>query len=74
MYYATLGNFEEAIFYFEKAYNIEPSYTNIINLASIYEKKLNNKEKAIEYYEKMKLLDDIKFINEAESNLNRLKK
>ena len=74
MYYAAMGDFEKAIFYFEKSYTKEPSYTNLITLAKIYENELNNKTKAIEYYEKMKLLNDDRITFEAERNIERLKK
>ena len=44
------------------------------DIAKIYENELNNKTKAREYYEKMKILNDDRITFEAERNIERLKK
>jgi tetratricopeptide (TPR) repeat protein len=50
--YSALGNFPEALKNYELAYQYHPKPEYIFYMASIYQYKLNDKKKAVEYYER----------------------
>jgi tetratricopeptide (TPR) repeat protein len=52
------GDYDEAIGYFEQAYELEPVANLLYNIARCHEKN-NNPDKALEYYEKFILAPDI---------------
>ena len=49
--YNTLGNFEEALKEYHIAYKLDPKPEYLFFIASLYQNKLENKKKALKYYE-----------------------
>jgi tetratricopeptide (TPR) repeat protein len=50
--YSTIGNYNEALRCYEKAYEYDPKPEFIFYIASLYQHKLDDKKKALEYYER----------------------
>jgi tetratricopeptide (TPR) repeat protein len=50
--YSALGNYQEALKCYEMAYKFDPKPEYLYYIASLYQYYMNNKKKAIEYYEK----------------------
>jgi len=50
--YSALGNYQEALKCYEMAYKFDSKPEYLFYIASLYQYSLNNKKKAIEYYEK----------------------
>jgi tetratricopeptide (TPR) repeat protein len=49
--YSAIGKYEEALKSYEMAYQYNPKPEYIFYIASLYQNKLDNKKKALEYYE-----------------------
>jgi tetratricopeptide (TPR) repeat protein len=86
--YSTIGNYNEALRCYEKAYNYHPKPEYVFYIASLYQHELDNKKKALEYYERFigllppKPASEHKFDEKqivislrkaAETNINQLK-